>query len=199
MRKTIVGVSGDCRGFDDTKEKLSLELGKALIDNGYRILTGGLKGVMKYVCKGAKQSANYQSGDTIGLLPMTDENEANVYVDIPIATGFDLARDNIIANAPISVFIGGGSGTLGEMANAWTFGRMMIGYTNAQGASSQYAGKMMGMPRFDFEDKVWPVTNAQEVIDTINKHYKNYTTVLHKLHYNKREMITRREPRTEED
>ena len=69
MRK-IVAVIGDAFVEENSlKYTQAKELGKLLVDNGYRIQTGGLNGVMKAVFEGAKTSTNYVAGDTIGIVP----------------------------------------------------------------------------------------------------------------------------------
>jgi hypothetical protein len=139
--KKIIAVVGDAiieEGGD--KFNLAFNLGKALIDAGYRIQTGGGGGVMEAVCMGAKTSKNYQTGDTIAILPSFDRSLANSYSDIVIPTGIDLMRNAIVANADASIAIGGGSGTLSEIAFAWHFCKLIIAYDNVQGWSAKLAG-----------------------------------------------------------
>ena len=171
---------------DSINAQLAFEVGKALVDNGFRVMTGGLNGVMKYALKGAKASEKYREGDTIAVLPMYDESQANEYADIIIPTGIDLARDVITANAPIVVAVGGGSGTLGEIANAWTLYRMVIAMETAQGWSAQVANTQVGERRIydeGFEDKVWGAKTAQDVINLINEKSKHYNMKFEKITY----------------
>ncbi len=177
--RTIVSVIGNGVCSDDSKNaKIAFEVGKALVDNGYRVMTGGLNGVMKHALRGAKASEKYVDGDTIAVLPMYDETEANEYADIVIPTGIDLARDVITANAPVVVAVGGGSGTLGEIANAWTLYRMVIAMEDVEGWSAKIANTKVGEERIydeGFEDKVWGAKTAEDVIKLIQdklKHYK---------------------------
>lgn len=185
--RTIVSVIGNgvC-GDDSVNANIAFEVGKALVDNGYRVMTGGLNGVMKHALRGAKASEHYREGDTIAVLPMYDEKEANEYADIVIPTGIDLARDVITANAPIVVAVGGGSGTLGEIANAWTLYRMVIAMENAEGWSAKVANTQVGERRIydqGFEDKVWGAKTAQDVIDLINEKFKHYNMKFEKISY----------------
>ena len=56
MRK-IVAIVGDSRiDKDGLKYKLAYETGKALVDHGYRLQSGGLAGVMEAAFEGAKAS-----------------------------------------------------------------------------------------------------------------------------------------------
>lgn len=46
---------------DSLKYKLAFETGKALIDSGYRVQSGGLGGIMEAVFQGAKSSENIKT------------------------------------------------------------------------------------------------------------------------------------------
>ena len=114
MRKKQIGVIGSGTASIDSKiYKLAFEIGKELVDNNFRILCGGLGGVMEAVCKGAKTSSNYSEGMTVGIVPTLDSYSVNSYVDISIASGMSLARNQIIsASADAIISISGDSGTL---------------------------------------------------------------------------------------
>ena len=179
MLRDIVSIAGDAKievGGD--KERLAFELGKALIDAGYRVQTGGLGGVMEAVCRGARASEKYRDGDIIALVPSFDATEVNKYADIVIPTGLDVMRNSMVANACAVIAIGGGAGTLSEMAFAWTFSRLLIAYENVDGWSSKLAGtKLDDRNRYpDIEnDMVYPVSSASEAVEILNKYIKVYT------------------------
>lgn len=179
MLRDIVSIVGDARiEIGGEKERLAFELGKALIDAGYRVQTGGLGGVMEAVCKGARSSDKYKDGDIIALVPSFDATEANQYVDIAIPTGLDVMRNAMVANACAVIAIGGGAGTLSEMAFAWTFSRLLIGYKNVDGWSAKLAGtKIDNRPRYEDipEDQVYGVESAEEAVEILNKYIKKYT------------------------
>jgi predicted Rossmann-fold nucleotide-binding protein len=66
-RRKIIAVIGDAScGPDSRAELLARKLGELLIDAGYRIVTGGMGGVMEAVCSGAKLSKNVSSGFIMG-------------------------------------------------------------------------------------------------------------------------------------
>lgn len=189
--RTIISVIGSGVCADDSENaNIAFEVGKALVDNGYRVMTGGLDGVMKHALRGARASEKYREGDTIAILPMYDENEANEYADIVIPTGIDLARDVITANTPAVVAIGGGSGTLGEIANAWTLYRMVICLEGAKGWSPKLIGTQVGEKRMygdaGFEDKVWGAKNGEEVVKLIKEKLPFYNRKFEKITYNGR-------------
>ncbi len=177
-RRKIVAIAGDAK-VDENSDKFNIafEIGKALIDNGYRIQTGGLGGVMRAACYGAKSSEKYKEGDIIALVPSFDINEVNEFADIVIPTGLDVMRNALVANASAVVAIGGGAGTLSEMAFAWTFGRLIIGVSNVDGWSSKLAGtKIDSRVRYpEIEnDMVYPATSGTQVAAILNKYIDKY-------------------------
>ena len=97
--KKIIAVIGDGKiEKDSLKYKLAFETGKALIDSGYRVQSGGLGGIMEAVFQGAKSSEKYQDGDTIAIIPSFDRTEANHYADIIIPTGIDVMRNGMVVS-----------------------------------------------------------------------------------------------------
>lgn len=177
-RRKIVAVVGDAKiEKGGLKYNLAFETGKALIDAGYRVQTGGLGGVMEAVCAGAKSSKNHKDGDIIALVPSFDVGEVNDYADIVIPTGLDVMRNALVANASAVVAIGGGAGTLTEMAFAWTFSRLVIGYENVGGWSAKLAGtKIDERDRYmEIEgDMVYPVKAPDEVVKILNENIEKY-------------------------
>ena len=201
-RRLIVGVIGNaacwyesCETQDRKKWDLAYDLGKTLVDNGCRVLTGGGRGVMRAAMAGAHASKKYKEGDTIAIAPTYDENDTVDFADIVIPTGLQEYRDCIVANCPVVVAIGGGSGTLNEISFAWKHCRLLIAYKNVEGWSATVAGVPIdGNKRYDFkEDKVWPVENAQEVMDIIKKWSKKYNKVLGGLEVGKAKFVEKKQ------
>jgi uncharacterized protein (TIGR00725 family) len=85
---------------------------------------GGLGGVMEAACRGAKDGG----GTTVGILPGTDRAAANPFVDVAVATGLGEARNALVVRAADAVIaIGGGYGTLSEIALALKAGKRVVG------------------------------------------------------------------------
>ncbi len=102
---------------------VAFEVGRLLAQRGARVLCGGMRGVMEAVARGARQGG----GLTIGILPGDDPADANAYIDVPIATGMGFARNAILARAADGLIaIGGGWGTLSELAMARRMGRPVV-------------------------------------------------------------------------
>ena len=148
-RRKIVAVIGNKKiEKDGVRYRLSYELGKALVDNGYRVQTGGLQGVMAAVMEGARASKHYKEGDTIALVPSFDSETANEYADIVIPTGLDMLRNALVANAYAVIGIGGGAGTLCEYAFAWSLKRLIIAFENSGGWSEKLANVRIADDRY---------------------------------------------------
>jgi len=90
-------------------------VGRLIAERGAVLLCGGLGGVMAAAARGAKQAG----GLTVGILPGNDPREANPDIDIALATGMGEMRNALIVRAARAVIaIGGGWGTLSEIAMA---------------------------------------------------------------------------------
>lgn len=178
MRK-IIAIVGDSRiDKDGDKYRLAYETGKALVDHGYRIQSGGLAGVMEAAFAGARSSEKYKEGDTIAIIPSFDRTRRNEYADIVISTGLDMMRNAIVANADAVIAIGGGAGTLSEIAFAWPMLRLILAYDNVDGWSSKVAGtRLDNKVRYEDipEDKVFAVSSPEDVIKYLDKYIDKYT------------------------
>jgi len=121
--KKIIAVIG---GFPCSPEegRLAEIVGRELAKKGAILICGGEGGVMEAACKGARS----EGGLTIGVLPGESRQTTNAYVSIPIVTGIGSARNMIIIkSAQAVVAIGGGYGTLTEIAFALKFNVPIIG------------------------------------------------------------------------
>jgi len=114
-RAPVVAVVGP--GRDASAEELAAAeaAGAAIAEAGAVLVCGGLGGVMEAACRGARS----EGGTTIGLLPGTDREDANGWVVLALPTGLGEGRNALIVRAADAVVaIGGGFGTLSEIALA---------------------------------------------------------------------------------
>ncbi|MCS7299826.1 MAG: TIGR00725 family protein [Thermodesulfovibrio sp.] len=119
----IIGVIG---AGEAEKELLDLaeKVGRLLAKENVIVVTGGLGGVMEAACKGAYS----EGGVTVGILPTDKKEDANPYVKIPIPTGMGEMRNSLIVRASDALIaIGGGYGTLSEIALALKTGKKVVG------------------------------------------------------------------------
>ena len=88
-------------------------VGENIGRHGAILVCGGMGGVMEAACRGAKKSG----GTTIGILPGTNPDEGNGYLDYRIVTGFGEARNMVIVRTiDAAIAISGSYGTLSEIS-----------------------------------------------------------------------------------
>ncbi|MBT8487184.1 MAG: TIGR00725 family protein [Gemmatimonadetes bacterium] len=105
---------------DDDEYSVALALGSALAERGAIVVCGGRGGVMEAVSRGAHDAG----GIVVGILPGREEAGANEWVTIPLATGMGEARNALVVRGGQAVVsVGGGWGTLSEIALARKMGR----------------------------------------------------------------------------
>jgi uncharacterized protein (TIGR00725 family) len=100
------------------------DAGAAVAEAGCGLVCGGLGGVMEAACRGARS----RGGVTVGLLPGLDRDAANGWVVVALPTGLGEARNALVVRAADAVVaIGGGWGTLSEIALALKAGVPVVG------------------------------------------------------------------------
>ena len=117
----VVGPGRDAAADELTDAE---QAGAAIAEAGAVLVCGGLGGVMEAACRGARSRA----GVTVGILPGTDRADANGWVEVALPTGLGEARNALVVRAADAlVAIGGGWGTLSEIALALRTGVPVIG------------------------------------------------------------------------
>ncbi|MGH9090129.1 MAG: TIGR00725 family protein, partial [Acidimicrobiales bacterium] len=116
----VVGPGSADPGVEATAE----EVGRLVATAGAVLVCGGLGGVMAAACRGALAAG----GLTLGILPGEDRRAANPWVTVAVATGMGELRNGLVVRASDAlVAIGGGYGTLSEVALALRSGRPVVG------------------------------------------------------------------------
>ena len=179
--KPIISVIGDANVDENSdKYKFAQKLGEKLIDNGYRIKTGGLNGIMKAVFQGACNSKNKMFGDLIAILPGHNKN-VNEYADIKIATGKDIMRAEDVVDADAIISIGGGAGTLNEISIAWAKFKLIISCSEFDGWSKKLANiKLDNRIRYcDIDDRIYGFKTIDESLELLKKYIPIYKREYH--------------------
>lgn len=135
--KPLVAVVG---GSECTAEEAALAeaVGRGLAGAGAVVVCGGLSGVMEAAARGVRAAG----GLCIGLLPGADPRAANRYIDVALATGMGEMRNALIVRAARAVIaIGGGPGTLSEVALALRIGTPVVGLHD------RFAAGLAALPR----------------------------------------------------
>ncbi len=100
------------------------EVGARVALAGAVLLCGGTTGVMEAACRGARLAG----GTTVGILPGKMIESGNPWLSVRLPTGMGDGRNWLVAaGAHAVIAIGGGLGTLSEIALALKAGRPVIG------------------------------------------------------------------------
>jgi uncharacterized protein (TIGR00725 family) len=119
-----IAVIGPDDSATPAEVQAAVAVGAALALRGAVVVCGGLGGVMEGACRGAHETG----GRTVGILPGSDRNAANPFVDIAIPTGMGELRNGLIVRAADAVIaVGGAFGTLSEIGLALRTGTPVIG------------------------------------------------------------------------
>lgn len=107
----------------DDELAAAAEVGRRLAERGCVLVCGGLGGGMAAACRGAKLAG----GATVGVLPGYDDKAANPWVDHVVCTGLGQARNAVVAaTGHALIAVGGGVGTLSEVALGLRLGRPVV-------------------------------------------------------------------------
>ena len=159
-RMKVVAVIGSGE-HDALLDMLAEEVGRTVASAGYRLVCGGMAGVMEAACRGAHAVLGPGSGRIIGILPGTHKDSANDYVDVAIATGLGYARNILVVlSADAVVSVGGGTGTLSEIAHAWQHDKPICALVPGGGWGARLAGESLDSKR---SDRVHAVETIEEL------------------------------------
>jgi uncharacterized protein (TIGR00725 family) len=118
-RVAVIG-PGSCNKRRDQEAET---IGRLLAEAGVVVVCGGLGGVMDAAARGCAAAG----GISVGLLPHTSDTFASDFLTIPLPTGLGEARNVLVVGAAeVVIAIGGGVGTLSEMALAWKLGKPLV-------------------------------------------------------------------------
>ncbi len=149
VRVAVIGAAA----ASDEEYEMARALGGALARSGAVVICGGRGGVMEAVARGCAE----EGGTCVGILPGEDAAGANPWVSIPLATGLGEARNAlVVGTAEAVVAVGGGWGTLSEIAHGRKSGRAVA----TMGAPP---AKGLGLPSFDDPARAaeWAVQSAR--------------------------------------
>jgi uncharacterized protein (TIGR00725 family) len=118
-----IGVAGASRPEPALLEQAEL-LGRRLAEAGAVVVCGGGPGAMEAACRGARSAG----GTTVGLLPGLDRAEGNPHLSVALPTGLGQGRNLLLVRSSDAlVAVGGGFGTLSEIALALRTGTPLVG------------------------------------------------------------------------
>lgn len=138
MRKLQIGVIGSAGSeeyFDRKPSKkiyqVAEKVGELVAQNGAILITGGKGGIMEAACRGAKS----KGGITVGIVKGKERKTANLYVDLEIVSGMEGCGEEtmLILSCDGLIALGGGSGTLQELAIAYRNKKPVVVIENLSG------------------------------------------------------------------
>jgi hypothetical protein len=117
--------------------------------------------------KTLRENSTFEDLSFSGVLP----------VDVVISTGMGHARNALVANADAVIVVGGGAGTLSEIAFAWTLRRLVIAI-DIPGWGIKLAGAPLDK-RVRYaelhDDKIYSATDPDEALTLIEVHLPKYS------------------------
>jgi len=120
MYISVIG-AGEC---GPELAETAFETGSEIARRGHTLVCGGLGGVMDAAAGGASEAG----GLSIGILPDADRDGASPSLTCSVPTGMGEARNALVVRAGDAVIaIGGGYGTLSEIALALKVGKTVVG------------------------------------------------------------------------
>ncbi len=122
--RVVIGVIGPGACDEETAARAAA-VGRLVALRGAVLLCGGRGGAMEAAARGAREAG----GLTVGVLPGASaaETPPNAYIDVALFTGVGEARNwiNVCASDAL-IAVGGGWGTLSEIALAMKAGRPVV-------------------------------------------------------------------------
>ena len=145
MKKLQIGIIGSAgweeypgRKKPDKKAfQTAYEIGKLVAQNDAVLICGGKGGVMEEACRGAKEN----NGITAGVISGNERRQSNPYVDVEVVSGMVNNGEEalIISMSDGIVEIGGGSGTLQEIATAYRSRKPIVALKGIKGWADKLA------------------------------------------------------------
>lgn len=135
-------------------------VGRLLAERGCTLISGGLGGAMAAACRGAREAG----GLTIGIIPGYDDRAANPWVEHVVCTGLGQARNALVAaTGQALIAVGGGWGTLSEIALGLRLGRPVV----LVGGWAELLLSDEGRVRFpDLEGNIVLAENPERAVET---------------------------------
>jgi uncharacterized protein (TIGR00725 family) len=155
--RIVIGVMGPSQ-CDEEISGLAYQVGRLIAERGAVLLCGGRSGVMEAAARGAKEAG----GLTIGIMPglNAEESPPNDFIEVAIFTGLREARNWVnVCSSDALIAIGGGYGTLSEIALALKIGKPVV---------------LLRSWRFESDQALPPVPQAQTAQEAIDMVFQGF-------------------------
>lgn len=169
-RKPLIAIIGDSRAAYGSKNyEIAYWLGYALVSKRYRIIVGGQGGITEAAARGACIATGYTDSDVVSVLPGQYPCDPGHFHEARMSFSNDMSGDVIVSHCDAVIAIGGGSGTLTQLAHAWALNKLIIAY-RVKGWSGKVADRPMDIRRRNRNvpgDQVYGVMSENEVLDKL--------------------------------
>jgi len=163
----IIGSAGKEEYPEKTKSlskiyEIAKDLGRFIAQRNAILITGGKGGVMESAAKGAKS----KGGITVGIVRGDSRNTANRYIDIEISanTSGEGEEDILVSSCDGIIVVGGGAGTLQELACAYRKKKPIVVCSAVGGVGKKYANSYLDERK---SSKIYAAKNAKDVIEKV--------------------------------
>jgi len=168
MRKFQIGVMGSAADLKYTKtvEQIAEKIGRLIAENGHYTVYGAEKdfdSLSTAAARGAKSIGGTTIGVTYGKGKDIWDKEGNT--DIIISTGLERGggREFVLVNScDLIIAVGGGSGTLSELAIAYQLDKPMIAIENTGGWADELKNRYLDDRKRRF---IYGVKTPEEAIE----------------------------------
>lgn len=146
MHRNVVAIIGSAGKISAPLRRIAEELAAELSARGFDLVTGGTDGVMRAVAKGC---ANSTRGRLLAIHPgWGNPLQSNPWRQATVRTQLGTMRNHLVVQAAdLVVALGGGSGTLSEIAIAWQLKKPIAALTGCGGWSEKLAGQQLDKRR----------------------------------------------------
>ncbi len=155
-------------GSTQSMENAAEQIGNLLAKEGAVVITGGKDGVMEAAGRGAKRAG----GTTIGVVKGSKRRTSNQYTDIEVVSGMEASGLDellIILMSDALIVVGGGAGTLQEIALAYRNDKSIIVLEGSGGWGAVVANKYLdGRKRL----KIQTAKNAADAVEKALRYVK---------------------------
>jgi uncharacterized protein (TIGR00730 family) len=170
---TVFGSSIPKEGDDEFET--AYQLGKLLATNGFNVCTGGYRGIMTAVSRGATDAGGEAIGITIDLWGV----QPNEYITREIRCHSLFERvSKLIKTGDAYMILRGGTGTLLELAAVWEFMNKNLLERKPVVCHSHMWKEIVSIMEKQIKkekrqtDLIKPCENVNEMVDYISNHFK---------------------------
>ena len=145
------------------------EVGCLLAQAGVTVVTGGKSGIMESAAKGAKSAGGITAGVVIGGKRFT----SNPYTDVEILSG--MAADGldellVVLMCDGLILLGGGAGTLEEIAIAYRNGKPIVAVADTGGWADKLGGTYLDeREKVKIEVETTPAKAVAKILELVKR------------------------------